>query len=98
MGREDHDRELNDLVQRLRALQEHFRDGDAGDAADAIEELQNAFREIYEVYAGSEGFIPETCPEAYQQQLIKEMVEIAAKHMRKIEESVVWEAKITKVG
>ena len=52
------------------------------EAADVIEELQDAFREIYEVYAGSEGFIPETCPEAYQQQLIKEMAEIAAKYMR----------------
>jgi hypothetical protein len=53
-----------------------------GEAADAIEELQDAFREIYEVYAGSDGFIPETCAEGYQQQLIKEMVEIAAKYMR----------------
>ena len=51
--------------------------------AKRIEELQNAFREIYEVYAGSEGFIPETCAEGYQQQLIKEMADIAAKHMRK---------------
>jgi len=48
-----------------------------------ITELENAFREIYEVYAGSDGFIPETCPEAYQQQLIKEMADIAARHMRK---------------
>ena len=58
----------------------------AADALEAqakrIEELQNAFREIYEVYAGSEGFIPETCAEGYQQQLIKEMAEIAAKYMR----------------
>ncbi len=53
------------------------------EAADVIEELQNAFREIYEVYAGSDGFIPETCAEGYQQQLIKEMVEIAARRMRK---------------
>jgi hypothetical protein len=48
-----------------------------------IAELQDAFREIYEVYAGSNGFIPETCAEGYQQQLIKEMSEIAARHMRK---------------
>ena len=48
-----------------------------------IEELENAFREIYEVYADSEGFIPQTCAEGYQQQLIKEMSEIAARHMRK---------------
>ena len=48
-----------------------------------IAELEDAFREIYEVYAGSEGFIPETCAEGYQQQLIKNMSEIAAKYMRK---------------
>ena len=63
---------------------------DSLEAADAIEaqakriaELEDAFREIYEVYAGSEGFIPETCAEGYQQQLIKNMSEIAAKYMRK---------------
>jgi len=48
-----------------------------------ITQLEDAFREIYEVYAGSEGFIPETCAEARQQQLIKEMSDIAARHMRK---------------
>ena len=48
-----------------------------------ITELEDAFREIYEVYAGSEGFIPETCAESYQQQLVKEMAEIAAEYMRK---------------
>ncbi len=48
-----------------------------------IAELEAAMREIYEVYAGSEGFIPETCAEGYQQQLIKEMADIAARHMRK---------------
>jgi len=48
-----------------------------------ITELEDAFREIYEVYAGSEGFIPETCAEAHQQQLINEMSDIAARNMRK---------------
>jgi len=48
-----------------------------------ITKLEDAFREIYEVYAGSDGFIPETCAEGYQQQLIKEMADIAARHMRK---------------
>ena len=52
-------------------------------ANERIADLEAAFREIYEVYAGSEGFIPETCAEGYQQQLIKEMAEIAAKYMRK---------------
>ena len=121
MGREGDNRELNDLVQRLRG--EHGTEPwqinpAAKIAADAIEflqrelkcseelweqqkelaleyladiekanerivELEAAFREIYEVYAGSDGFIPETCAEGYQQQLIKEMSDIAAKHMRK---------------
>jgi len=92
MEREDHDRELTDLVQRLREVNwvcaiygktEIKHDTVCHEAADVIEELQNAFREIYEVYAGSEGFIPETCAEGYQQQLIKEMSDIAAEYMRK---------------
>ena len=83
---------LTDLVQRLRGVNwichtygktEVLHDTVCHEAADVIEELQDAFREIYEVYAGSDGFIPETCAEGYQQQLIKEMAEIAAKHMRK---------------
>ena len=83
---------LTDLVQRLRGVNwichtygktEIKHDTVCHEAADVIEELQDAFREIYEVYAGSDGFIPETCAEGYQQQLIKEMAEIAAKHMRK---------------
>ena len=81
-----------DLVQRLRGVNwvchtygktEIKHDTVCHEAADVIEELQNAFREIYEVYAGSDGFIPETCAEGYQQQLIKEMADIAARHMRK---------------
>jgi len=76
---------LIDLVY-LRAL----NDRHVSEAADLIEALENriveieaGMREIYEVYAGSEGFIPETCAEGYQQQLIKEMSDIAAKYMRK---------------
>jgi len=41
-----------------------------------IAELTAALREAYEVYAGSDGFIPETAAEGYQQQLIKQMVDI----------------------
>lgn len=44
--------------------------------------LRAAMHDIYEVYAGSEGFIPETCPEAYLQGRVKEMADIAAKHKR----------------
>ena len=59
-----------------------WRDKDNAALKVRIEELESAMREIYEVYAGSDGFIPETCAEGYQQQLIKEMAEIAAKYMR----------------
>lgn len=44
--------------------------------------LRQAMHEIFEVYAGSEGFIPETCAEAYLQERIKEMAYIAGKHKR----------------
>jgi hypothetical protein len=43
-----------------------------------VQELEAALREVYEVYAGSDGFVPETAPEAYQERLIKQMAQIAA--------------------
>lgn len=49
-------------------------DNNAKDAR--ILELKAALREAYEIYAGSDGFIPETAAEGYQQQLIKQMVDI----------------------
>ena len=39
------------------------------------------FREIYEVWAGSDAFIAETAPEAYQQRLIHKMRDIAARYL-----------------
>lgn len=39
------------------------------------EKLRAALQEAFEVYAGSEGFIPETAAEGYQQQVIKQMVD-----------------------
>jgi len=38
----------SDLVKRLRLLQEHLQDGDAGEAADAIEALQKHVQERQE--------------------------------------------------
>ncbi len=35
---------------------------------------REALRRAYEVYAGSDGFIPQTAAEAYQRRIIKEMV------------------------
>jgi len=40
-----------------------------------VERLRAALRGAYEVYAGSDGFIPETAAEGYQQQIIKQMVD-----------------------
>jgi hypothetical protein len=48
-----------------------------------IAELEAALREAYEVYAGSDGFIPETAAEGYQQQLIKQMVDIIGAALEK---------------
>lgn len=38
---------------------------------------RKALREIIEIYAGMDGFIPETAPEGYQQRIIKQMFDIA---------------------
>ena len=69
-----------DLVERLRK-QAYFADRSAEDAfneaADHIEALEAALREVFEEWAGSEGFIPETAPEGYLLQLTKRMADIA---------------------
>jgi hypothetical protein len=52
----------------------------AFDGADEIERLREALREIYEVYAGSEGIPqPMTAAEGYLLSLLMEAVEIASK-------------------
>ena len=43
-----------------------------------IERLREALREVFEHWAGSEGFIPETAPEGYLLQLTKRMADTAA--------------------
>ena len=64
-----------------KALVERLRDfviaEDIDLAADRIEQLGTALREVFEQWAGSEGFIPETAPEAYLLQLTKRMADIA---------------------
>ncbi len=42
-----------------------------------IETLVSALEAIREVYVGSDGFIPETCSEGYQQRLLKQMYQLA---------------------
>lgn len=46
-----------------------------------IEQLKNGMREIYEVWAGSEGLVDTTASEAYQMHLIEEMRDIAQLYM-----------------
>jgi hypothetical protein len=42
-------------------------------ARSRIAELETALRDVFEEWAGSEGFIPETAPEGYLLQLVKKM-------------------------
>ena len=74
---------MSDLVERLRAgvCGDKCRVMDTrsgcicAEAATRIEQLEAALRAAYEVYAGSDGFIPETCAEGYQRQIITQMVD-----------------------
>lgn len=85
---------MDDLVNRLRGIYAVGPEGVYGtrsfadfippislEAADRISELETSMREIYEVWAGSEGIVTTTTPEAYQTRLIEEMRDIAAKHL-----------------
>ena len=46
-------------------------------ADDRIAELERRLAAVIEVYAGSDGFKPETCPEGYQQRIIEQMYKAA---------------------
>ena len=50
------------------------------------ERLRKALREAYEIYANSDGFIPETAAEGYQQHIIKQMVDCIAAAIREVDE------------
>jgi hypothetical protein len=56
------------------AMCSEHRDTDESEVA----HLRRTLREIYEEWAGSEGFIPETAPEGYLLQLTKRMADLAA--------------------
>lgn len=62
---------------RLESLSENSSKRD--DGVHGCDKLLTALEEIREVYAGSEGFIPETAPEAYIQKLFREKYDIAVK-------------------
>ena len=71
--------EAKALVERLRSVDISWSEtGEwCAEAADRIEALEAGLREVFEQWAGSEGFIPETAPEGYLLQLTKRMADIA---------------------
>ena len=71
---------INDSPEDLIAFAQLVIEEDRESSEEQISQLRMAMHDIYEVYAGSEGFIPETCPEAYLQERMKEMAYIAGKH------------------
>ena len=48
------------------------------EASGELERLRAALNDIFEMWAGSEGFIPQTAPEAYLLMLVKKMADRAA--------------------
>jgi len=77
------ERVMEDIVDRLRVL--NFM-GPWKEAADEIERLREALREIYEVYAGSEGIPqPMTAAEGYLLSLLMEVVRIAQNALKEKE-------------
>jgi len=82
-GPEVEERVMEDIVDRLRVL--NFM-GPWKEAADEIERLREALREIYEVYAGSEGIPqPMTAAEGYLLSLLMEVVRLAQKALKEKE-------------
>ena len=56
----------------------HYQGEQIEQQAARIAELEAALREVFEEWAGSEGFIPETAPEGYLLQLTQKMALIAS--------------------
>ena len=82
-SQEVEERFMEDIVDRLRVL--NFM-GPWKEAADEIEKLREALREIYEVYAGSEGIPqPMTAAEGYLLSLLMEVVRIAQNALKEKE-------------
>lgn len=47
--------------------------------ADERDRLRETLREVYEIWAGMEGFEPQTAPEAYQKRIIEQMRDAVAR-------------------
>ena len=79
-----------DIVERLRLFASAMKDAPTAiiddRRADEIERSREALREIYEVYAGSEGIPqPMTAAEGYLLSLLMEVVRIAQKALKEKE-------------
>lgn len=59
---------LTNLVWGAKGVKER-----GGDVTDECVKMRLALEAIREIYAGMDGFIPETCPEGYQQRIMKQM-------------------------
>lgn len=88
MGHADKDEEIAKLKQLLNdGHVSLIKENEQLKWACAIKDVENsqlrsAFRDIYEVWAGSEGVQVESHEEAYLQLLIKQMTDIAARYMK----------------
>ena len=73
-----------DIVERLRSVYGWSIEAEwCAEAADEIERSREALREIYEVYAGSEGIPqPMTAAEGYLLSLLMEVVRIAQEALK----------------
>jgi hypothetical protein len=64
---------------RPASMVEALQDADNAALCEKVERAKDALREIREIYAGMDGFIPETAPEGYQQRIIKQMYDAAVR-------------------
>lgn len=69
---------LDAPVEELRVIEQLQKDN---------EKQGQALKEIVEIYAGMDGFIPETAPEAYQKRIIRQMYEAAKEALNQLEVS-----------
>ena len=73
---------MSDIVERLRSCRSAGEDT-CNEAADEITRLRQVCRNVYEVWAGSEGIpVPETASEGYLLRLIEQMRDAAKEGLK----------------
>lgn len=73
-------------IYRVEGIPTHFRTLPDDRLAEVCEVLVVGLMEVLEIYAGIDGFIPATAPEAYQALIIQEMYREASKSIEKANE------------